>query len=373
MIASAGSFYLLIQISFTGEKHMNKASVKQRIEYFDYLRILATLSVIMIHVCTPYWFSTDVFSSDWLYLNLYESISRWSVPIFFMISGTLFLSSTQGIRQILRKNICHMVTAFLFWSTIYIGICYFKGQYSLPDALREILFGYYHMWYLYVITGLYLAVPILRQLTKSRETTRYFLLMALLFNTILPYAAIYLGLFDLTLQQTAERMMNSLSFQMVCGYSLYFVLGWYLHNTDITPKNRKVIYVLGIVSLLATVVMSYTESIRQQTPVHTFFEYLSPNVFFVSAAAFVFAKYHFRYGKLPATAVTLLQTLSKYSFGVYLVHALLYDTLRYNLNFDLLAYPPVISIPAVSLALLAASFLVSALLHQIPVLKKHIV
>lgn len=352
---------------------MNHSSVKQRIEYFDHLRILATLAVVTIHVCTPYWFNGDVNSTNWLFLNLFESASRWAVPIFFMISGTLFLGSTQGIKTILRKNVLHIFTAFVFWSAVYTGICYLKGQYSVPDAIREFLYGYYHMWYLYAIAGLYLAVPILRKITESKETTKYFLLMAILFGSFLPWSAMYLGLYHPTVQTTVETMLGLLSFNSVCGYSLYFVLGWYLHNTDFSPKQRKVIYGLGIAGLLATFGLSYAESIRMQAPVHTFFEYRNPNVLFTGAAVFVFAKYHFRYRKLSSAWIAILQKLSKYSFGVYLVHALLYDVLRYHLYFDVLSYPAVISVPAVSLVLTAISFLISAVIHRIPLLKKHIV
>ena len=92
---------------------MNNSSVKQRIEYFDHLRILATLAVVTIHVCSPYWFNGDVSSANWLFLNLFESASRWAVPIFFMISGTLFLGSTQGIKTILRKNVLTNLMAVL--------------------------------------------------------------------------------------------------------------------------------------------------------------------------------------------------------------------------------------------------------------------
>ena len=352
---------------------MNQISLKKRIEYFDHLRLLATLAVITIHVSGPYWSVTDVNTRSWLVLNFFESISRWCVPVFFMISGTLFLGSTQGIRQILRKNILHMVTAFVFWSAVYSAINYSKGLLTVPETIREFLYGYYHMWYLYVIAGLYLAVPLLRKITESRETTRYYLLMALLFGCLLPQLAIFTGLRSSELKIIAERMLDQLSFRSVCGYSLYFVLGWYLHNTDISPRARKWIYVLGILGLGATVILSSLESIRQQSSVHTFFEYMTPNVLLTGTAVFVFAKYHFHYGKLSGTAISVLKKLSKYSFGVYLMHPLFYDYLRYNLYFDVLAYDPLISVPLVSLGLMVLCFLICALIHQIPVLKKYIV
>jgi len=352
---------------------MQTISKKQRIEYFDLLRILATLAVITIHVTGPYWYNTEITSVQWQILSIFESISRWSVPIFFMISGTLFLDGNRDIRQILRKNILHVVTAFLFWSAIYSGINYAKGFFTIPDAIQEWLYGYYHMWYLYVIAGLYLAVPILQKITQSRETTKYFLLMSFLFACFFPQLSIWMGFFSPWFQDTANHMLSLLSFDLVCGYCLYFVLGWYLHSTNLSEKARKIIYTLGIVSLLATVLLTSATSLWQKTPIHSFLEYLTPNTFFVSVSVFVFAKYHFSYGKLSPKLITVLQKLSLYSFGVYLVHPLLYDILRYNLGFDLMLWSPLFSVPAATLIITIASFLISALIHQIPVLKKYIV
>lgn len=352
---------------------MHTTAKKQRIEYFDYLRLLATLAVVTIHVTGPYWYVTDTSTVPWHILTFYECISRWSVPIFFMISGTLFLEGTRTIQQILQKNIRHIATSFFFWSILYVGICYAKGQYTIPDAIQQIFYGYYHMWYLYAIAGLYLAVPILQKITQSRDTTKYFLLMSFLFGCFLPQLFLWLGLFSSRLTDTGNQMLSLLSFNVVCGYSLYFVLGWYLHNTDISPKVRKGIYGLGIFSLLATILMTSVFSVRYETPVHTFLEYLTPNTFFVSAAAFLFAKQHFRYHRLSPKAIAVLQKLSLYSFGVYLIHPMLYDFMRYNLSLDLMKWNPLFSVPAVSLLLMAVSYVFSALIHQIPILKKHIV
>lgn len=352
---------------------MNNTPAKQRIEYFDHLRLLATFMVIVIHVSGPYWYTAEISSPQWQILNLLESLSRWSVPVFFMISGTLFLGSSRDIRVILRKNLLRIVTAFLFWSAVYIGICFGKGQYTPAEAFREFLAGYYHMWYLYAIAGLYLAVPILRMVAQSRQTMHYFLAMAFLFGCLLPQGAIFLGLVSPEARNTAERLLSLLSFQSVCGYSLYFVLGYCLHSADISPRNRKILYSLGAVSLLATVLLSGAASRILGQPVHVFLEYMTPNVFFVSAAVFVFARYNFRYGRLSPALVSLLQKLSVYSFGVYLVHPLLYDVLRYNLGVDLMACNPLLSVPAASLGLMVVSYGISAVLNRIPLLKKYIV
>lgn len=76
----------------------------RRVIYFDVLRVLATFAVIVLHLSAQHWADTDVFSNAWLAFNLYGGIVRWSVPIFVMISGALFLGRDTDIHTILKRT-----------------------------------------------------------------------------------------------------------------------------------------------------------------------------------------------------------------------------------------------------------------------------
>ena len=73
---------------------MKPEAQKQRIEYFDFLRVFATLAVIAIHVSGQHWYDTDVTSLSWQVFNLTDSSVRWGVPVFVMISGRCFWEET---------------------------------------------------------------------------------------------------------------------------------------------------------------------------------------------------------------------------------------------------------------------------------------
>ena len=92
---------------------------RSRVDYFDALRVLATLAVIVLHLSAQHWADIDVSSRAWFAFNLYDSAVRWAVPVFVMISGALLLSGTQRLSDILKKNVLRLVTAFLFWSAAY--------------------------------------------------------------------------------------------------------------------------------------------------------------------------------------------------------------------------------------------------------------
>ena len=64
----------------------------ERKTYCDYLRLIATFAAVVLHVAASNWYSTDVNGLEWQSFNFYDSVVRWGVPIFVMISGSLFLS-----------------------------------------------------------------------------------------------------------------------------------------------------------------------------------------------------------------------------------------------------------------------------------------
>jgi surface polysaccharide O-acyltransferase-like enzyme len=56
----------------------------------DFLRVLAAFFVIMLHTSSGVVTTNpDIQSVTWWTGNLFDSYSRWCVPVFVMISGTL--------------------------------------------------------------------------------------------------------------------------------------------------------------------------------------------------------------------------------------------------------------------------------------------
>lgn len=91
----------------------------KRTWYYDALRIVAAFAVILIHTSSQNWESTDVHSPEWNIFNICDSIARWAVPVFTMISGALFLNGNHSLEKIYKKNMFRIIIAFGFWSLIY--------------------------------------------------------------------------------------------------------------------------------------------------------------------------------------------------------------------------------------------------------------
>ena len=144
-----------------------------RVVYFDYLRILATLAIVALHTCGKA--NVEIASTNWNVLNIYDSLTRWGVPVFVMISGALFLGKDIPMQKLLKKNILRIITAFLFWSLLYTmwKIQISEHSSSLRDVLLTFFKGHYHMWFLYMIVCLYLIVPLLNKIVARFRLALY--------------------------------------------------------------------------------------------------------------------------------------------------------------------------------------------------------
>lgn len=350
----------------------------QRIWYFDVLRCAATLAVIILHVSAENWYGQDVHSTAWQAFNMWDSLVRWSVPIFVMISGALFLSSDRDItiQNLFKKNILRIITAFIFWSIVYaVYQKIINPDLSLAAVCTEIISGHYHMWFLFMIVGLYLIVPLLRPVMCNDNLVKYFLILAFLFNfgfsTIQNLAKYFIaeGSSASTLWSIIDGNWKNMNFHFTLGYVGYFVAGYYINKKDIPPKQRKLIYFLSVLGFFSTIFISLFLAYKYNEPVG-FYNYLSLNIFFEAIGVFIFCKYHAANHSERVTE--FIFNISKNSFGIYLVHPLLIEIFS-KCGIQTMKFEPYISVPVISCVVFAAAYILSAVIHHIPILKKYVV
>lgn len=350
-----------------------KNSRQNRIEYFDFLRIGATLAVIVIHVVVLHWYQLDVGSAAWHGYAVFSCGVRWAVPMFLMMSGALFIGSSRSWRVILKKNVFRLLTALVFWSAVYALVEYATKGLSLGEAVFAFVLGHFHLWFLYVLVGLYLAVPLLRKIAESAEILGYFLVLALLFSCVAPQVISWVGLFSRTGEHLLSEVLGQFEYTFATRCSFYFMLGYWLQGREFSPVWRKRIYVLGILGLVLTYVLTAAISVWKQELQECFIAYHSLNALCTSVAVFVFGKYNLSYGRVRPGIAKWVCALSKYSFGAYLVHILMMNAAVQVFPLNRMEVSSFFFVPVVSVTVFALSMAVSWLLHQVPVLKKYIV
>ncbi|WP_458863175.1 acyltransferase [Acidaminobacterium chupaoyuni] len=353
---------------------MEEKQQNERLWYADFLRIIACAGVVVIHVCGTNWSALEPESFFWNVLNVYESMVRWCVPMFVMLSGMFFLDPRKKVtyHSLFFKNIFRIITAFFFWSAFYVGVgLIFARRAQTPMGWEEIktafLYGNYHQWFLFMVVGLYLITPVVRGFVKSagRRDLEYFLGLCAVFTLIVP---LFSGIPVLrVLGSYAERLNLSL----LGGYVGFFVAGYYFRTYEFGRRARGAIYALGVLGFLVTCVGTYFASMNWQAPNEYWYGYLTPNVAAMSVALFVFFKNHVHGEKLSARSKKVLADLSRCTFGIYLVHAFLNRLLVEGFQINALSITPILGVPLITAAIMAVGYGIIHLLAKIPLFARY--
>ena len=320
---------------------------------------------MVIHVSAQNWDKTDIHLLAWQVMNFWDGMVRWAVPVFVMISGALFLNRDIPIRKLYGKYIFRIFTAFVFWSFLY-TVTLKQDELEPIEYLEHFLMGHYHMWFLYAIAGLYVIVPFVRKIAESELLTKYFLGLAFVLASLLPNTVDIIPLFSEKYGELACKVAGNFYVSFVAGFTGYFLLGHFLNTEIISRKAERLIYAAGIIGAIMCIVLSSLVSLATGVPTEMFYRELMVTTMFQAIALFVFFRERLNF---PAR---FIRTLSQYSFGAYLVHPEVIEILR-EFGLNTLTFSPIISIPVIVAIVFVISFAISAILNQIPVLKKFIV
>ena len=139
---------------------------KERIIAFDVLRVLAAYGVILYHAPGGKLWFEGFPSIGWNITCTYFSLVRWCVPTFVMISGALFLDSSKqlNIRRLYSKNVARIIYAYLFWSLAFV-ILNPELRTCVKDVLISVFRGPLYLWFLKMLFGLYVIIPLYINIT----------------------------------------------------------------------------------------------------------------------------------------------------------------------------------------------------------------
>lgn len=363
----------------TDAASVKKPCAGERLLYPDLLRIIAALSVIVIHTVADPWGAVPLESARWQLLNVFDSFVRFSVPLFVMLSGMFFLDPAKpvSVKGLYKKNITHMAAAYFTWSFVYAAfenIFIVGGETSeiIAAIIRQGIRGHFTLWFLLMMIGLYMITPFLRIITKyaSKRQLEYFLLLSFIFSSLVPV------LLDIMPEGLLKLLIGYYSFNLypkiVLGYTGCYVLGYYLKAYGMSKRCKNALYISGVLSLLFTIGITAFLSLRRATPVQLFYDNLAPNTLITAAAVFVFVKEHTAWLEKRPTAVKAVSYVSSCTLGIYLVHDLLNEIIR-HLGFDILNYPLWLAVPLYSAAVFALSLAIIGVIKKIPFVNKYIV
>ena len=297
---------------------------QKRIEWIDVIRSLAICCVVMCHSAEGqvYHLNAEFMNGISLGSKLFAismySIGRIGVPLFLMITGYLLLDREYSGEKTVAfwKNKC--LPLFLVtesWILLYNLFFYpYDGiTVTVGSVLREMMlvngFAINHMWYMPVILGLYLMLPLMANGLKSIETKIIlipYILFVLLFMGI-PTLNMILAIGGRGLGQTVVSQGFSGGV-----YGLYLITGYLLKKGVLHEVKSSILCFAAGISFVCAVVLQLC--LYKNGVTYAFF-YENILLLIIGGAIFELIS---RETKMSVKSG--VRVVSYYSFAIYLIH-----------------------------------------------------
>ncbi len=338
------------------------------LSWLDAARIVSVLAVVMLHAAAPLTWHFDQ-QTNWWVGNVFNSAGRWCVPVFVMVSGALLLDPARrgGALSFYRRRFTRIGLPLVAWTLVYFAWVELRS--GNPPSLTGDIVGvaegrpYYHLWFLYMLVGLYLLTPILRHFTASASRRELTAVVAVL---------LALGMADSFARFVLQVGQPNAVTLFVPYVGLY--LGGYLVRRYAQPAPNAVPWLAAIfvLSLAVTAGLNFVlYRIGMSRGGDFITDYLSPTTIVASFSLFMLlaglmdGSWAARHPRV-ASAVTFGGVAS---FGVYLVHPMFLEAVPGVLGWSVFTGIPALSLPAMIVLVFGLSLVVTAAIQRIPVLR----
>ena len=287
---------------------------------YDFLRVLSMVGVVYLHTAAGALRSTG--TALWHFSNLVSSLATAAVPLFFMLSGALLLSSgkTAELGTLFRRRLPKVFIPLLAWSAVVIAATGVQqGGGAAWGLLTNLLSTpvVVPYWFLYALIPMYLIAPLLRRMTEGLSEGQWnylvglWLVLTIGLNTVkdfLPQGSVAASVF------TVHWTLN---LDFIGGYLGYFLLGARLARLERLPARRALWAAAGV-SFAVIALGTWWDSAASGVYNERFKSYLHLFTAVLAIALFLLARSYLQ-NRRPFRGLGFWAGIS---FGVYLAHPL---------------------------------------------------
>lgn len=296
---------------------------RPRVFMLDVIRALSIFLVCMGHSVeqTFHFAQNDVFSVQGDYKGMVVlmlfSLARISVPFFLFLTGYFFLPRTydeEGTKGFWVHNFLRLLLCTELWIILYNVFDYFfwpKLDVTVLSVLRQMIFlenvpTMDHYWYLPMILGIYLFLPIVANGLKHIDAK--LLLFPVIFILVAFTVTPGLGSTDITI--------------LDAGYTggvfgTYVLLGYMVHEKVFREIRAWILGVVAIISFLAIHVTEYFMHLLGSEDI-VWYSWLPLIV--TALCCFELLCRHCGEAVIPSGVHKPVNFVARYSFAMYLTH-----------------------------------------------------
>lgn len=370
-----------------------KNKTQTHIGWIDYLRIFACILVVLAHSCDPFVAKTDSNYSEFLTGSFLGSLVRSCVPLFVMISGVLLLPVKTDMSTFYKKRFKRILMPFVFWSLALPLLYYFylnfgpetvnpnisMDEHSLNATLTKLytfVFNFNYdtipLWYVYMLIGLYLFIPILGGwLSQASKKDVQIVIGIWLAASVLQYVELGAPFLGYTGNGGNLGMWGICDWNVFgslyyfSGFMGYLILGHYLVKYPLNWSSSKR-WKIGLPVILLGFTVTYIGFVFTQKYFPEHFSYLeiiwsfnNINVVMMTVPIFIIAQ------NIKKVATPRVKLISSLTYGIFLAHFFFVQVV-YDLLYPALELPTALIIILIT----ALSFLMTLLVVWILSLNK---
>lgn len=334
----------------------------------DILRTISIFAVVLVHTTTRTLEASSftLLKTPWtLFLN---QISRFAVPLFFMISGfvlELNYHLHESYFTYLKKRFSRIFVPYLFWSIIYYFFVYYKNR--NPNFLSSLLRGdaSYQLYFIPALLIFYLLFPLIHNFCVYILNKWLLLLFGLMQLVILYY----------------DYNVHPLQLYFPVGIALLnfyvFLLGIALARNQERFKNFirkwKLLLLFGTVAFAFVIFYEGLSGFLKTHNYLTFYSSWRPSILIYTILLAGFLYWLF---DRNLKFISLIKAFSRLSFLVFFIHVIILEILWYTIGAKLFALTNGKIVeqfwydPLYFLAVTTISFGIAFIIHKLPKLSK---
>lgn len=341
---------------------------REHIVWVDVLRILACFLVVLAHCCDPFVGQFGNNHNEFISGTLIGSLVRPCVPLFVMISGALLLPVNMEMTTFYSKRAKRLVLPFVFWSLALPVIYYFYvnsgvdiispniivDNYTLEATFKKLylfLFNFNYdttpLWYMYMLIGLYLFLPIISAwLKQAKKNDIKIFLKIWVISMLIPYVQMLAPILGY------EGNYGNMAILGICdwnafgmfyyfsGFLGYVVLAYYLKEYPLNWSWSKTLaicspmFIIGYIITAGGFIMTQENFPGSYAHLEVIWYFYGINVSMMTIAVYIiFQKMQFKPRKWLSKVASL-------TFGIYLAHFVIVQ-----FAYDII-YPNTVGLPA---------------------------
>lgn len=170
---------------------------KQREIWIDWLRVIACFLVMMTHSNEPFYLGGEgsliLTRADAVWVAILNVLPRAAVALFVVASSYLQFPLHYSTGEFFRRRAVRVLIPFFIWTVVY-ALVWGEPVQNFKDLLLNFNYAAGHLWFVYMLIGLYLIMPILSPWAEKvgKKELQAFLGIWL-FTTIIPLIRQWVG------------------------------------------------------------------------------------------------------------------------------------------------------------------------------------